>query len=59
MQLVRDRIVPHTKEVLAMLHPAFTPDVVAEIKEIQRRHATVPFDEMLRPFDGVRSTTTG
>jgi hypothetical protein len=54
MQLVRDRIVPHTKEVLAMLHPAFTPDVVAEIKEIRRRHATVPFDEMLRPFDGVR-----
>ncbi|MFA5445877.1 MAG: hypothetical protein WC262_12985 [Bacteroidales bacterium] len=51
MRVVRELIAPTTRSVLEGVIPLFTPEVIADVKEVRRRYATLPVDELLRPFD--------
>jgi hypothetical protein len=51
MRVVREIIAPTTGSVLEGVTPLFTLEVIADVKEVRRRYAALPADELLRFFD--------
>jgi len=49
-RIIREHIAPHIREVMEGASTLFTPDVMAEVQEIKRKHAEEWERVKNRPF---------